>query len=352
MKYLVFVLLLSTVLFSNAQITLIQSDFPVPSLSYVVSHTSTVDSNLYLSSGASQTWDFTGLFPLSQDTVIFESPNSSAIPFTYIAAFNNPLDPEHKATVALSQDVDNGMPMLTLSDVYNFYKLTSDCWIQVGMGAGVNSIPMPILWNPTDTILRFPVQYGDQDTAYSAYNMDVPNVGYYGEDRMRVNEVNGYGTLITPYGTFDALKVTSTIFAHDSLYSDSMGFGFAVDRIEIEYKWFAHGYQMPVLRIVERTGMGAGVTVTYIDSLRNLSLAEIQMQNISFYPNPVVNTIKLSLSPDCFPLQLNIFNIEGQLVFSQKIEDNEIDLSALSTGVYMMQFFNEELYSYGRLLKE
>ena len=352
MKYLIFILLVSTVIFLNAQITLTQGDFPVPSLSYVVSYTSTVDSNLYLSSGASQTWDFTGLFPVSQDTIIFESPTSSAIPFTYIAAFNNPLDPEHKATVALSQDVDNGMPMVTLSDVYNFYKLTSDYWIQVGMGAGVNAVPLPVLWNPTDTILRFPVQYGDQDTSFSAYNMDVPNVGYYGEDRIRVNEVNGYGTLITPYGTFDALKVTSSIFAHDSLYSDSMGFGFATDRIEIEYKWFALGYQMPILKIVERTGMGAGVTVTYIDSLRNLSVADIQMQNLSFYPNPVVNAIKLRLSAEGFPLQMNIFNVEGQLVFSREIESDEIDLSALTTGVYMMQLFNEDLHYSGRLIKE
>jgi hypothetical protein len=335
----------------HAQITLTQSDFPAPTIDYVVSHSGSIDSSLYMANGANQTWDFSGLTAVSQDTILFESPTSSNIPLTYLV-FSNPLDPTHQATVAAGMEVDNGLPMITLENVYNFYKLTSSEWIQVGMGAKINGLPIPVLWNPTDVILNFPANYGDQDTSYSAYNVNVPSVGYYGENRMRVNNIDGYGTLITPYGTFDALKVTSTLFLHDSIYMDSMGFGFPTDRIEVEYKWFAHGYQMPVMQVQKRSGMGAGVTITYLDSLRNISVEEMNMNMISAFPNPVENNLFFEIPASSYPLQVEIFDLDGRLCLQAKMEKSGIDISGLESGFYSVRLSNDQEVFVSKFLKK
>lgn len=335
----------------QAQNTVTTNDFPVPGTNYVVSHTASIDSNLYIASGASQTWDFSGMIPASQDTVSFLDPMASSIPTTYRVAFNNPLDPDHQATVAATMETDQGMPMVTITDVYNFYKLTSSQWIQVGMGANVNGSPIPVLWDPTEVILNLPANYGDQDTSYSAYDMSVPNVGYYGEDRMRVNEINGFGTLITPYGTFDALKVTTVIYIHDSIYMDSLGFGMPMDRVETEYKWFANGYQIPVMQVLKRTGMGAGVTITYIDSLRNLSVNEMLLNQIYTFPNPVENNLFLDIPSGFFPLTAEIYDQQGRLVLQTEILDPEINVSALNSGFYSIRLRNDEEVFVSKFLK-
>ena len=351
MKTLLFVSAIFLAFVMNAQITVTSTHFPVPGTEYVVSHSASLDSNLYIASGAAQTWDFTSLVPVSQDTVSFMDPNSSSIPVTYRIAFNNPLDPDHDATVAATMEVDQGMPMITITDVFNFYQLTSSQWIQVGMGANVNSLPIPVLWNPTEVILNLPANYGDLDTSYSASNMNVPNVGYYSEERMRVNDINGYGTLQTPYGTFDALKVTSVIYIHDSIYMDSLGFGFPMDRIETEYKWFANGYHIPVMQVLKRTGMGAGVTITYIDSLRNISVEEMSMNQISAFPNPVEDVLNFNIPAGSYPLIAEVYDQQGRWVISEEIISSGIEVSALEAGLYTIRLRNEDEVFVSKFLK-
>ncbi len=352
MKFLLSISAIFLAFLLNAQITITTSDFPVPTTQYVVSHTASLDSALYMANGASQTWDFSAMVPISQDTVMFLDPMDSSIPVSYRVAFNNPLDPDHEATVAAKMAVDQGMPMVTITDIYNFYQLTSTQWIQVGMGANVNSLPIPVLWSPTEVILNLPANYGDQDTSYSASSMNIPSVGYYSEERMRVTNIDGYGTLITPYGTFNALKVTSVIYAHDSIYMDSLGFGFPMDRVETEYKWFANGYQIPVMEVLKRTGMGAGVTITYIDSVRNISVAEMNLNQISAYPNPVENNLYFDIPVESYPLRVEIFDQQGCLVIREEIMNSGIEVSGLEPGIYTIRLRNEKEVFVSKFLKK
>ena len=158
------------------------------------------------------------MLPESQDTVDYISASNTSLPVTYIAAFNNFVtDPEHDADVANYQDYGNPMPTVTIEDFYAFYKIQSDAYIQVGAGLTINSAPIPVLFNPMDTIVMLPAAFGNQDTCFSSFSADVPSLGYYSEQRMRYNSIDGWGTLTTPYGTFDALRISSYSEIHDSL---------------------------------------------------------------------------------------------------------------------------------------
>ena len=53
-----------------------------------------------------------------------------------------------------------------------------------------------------------------------------------------------------PYGTFDALRVMTTIGERDSIYIDSLGIGFNTPVVTTkEYKWLGLSQGVPLLQI-------------------------------------------------------------------------------------------------------
>ncbi len=336
----------------HAQITIDQNSFPTPNVEYVVSHSNSLDSTLYTASGANQNWDFTGLIPYSQDTVTFLSPNSPSLPITYIVAFNNPLDPDHKATTSSPVEFDQSFPMVTISNVYSFYKLTSSEWIQVGMGAEANGTPLPVRWNPTETILTFPANYGDQSTSNSAFEADIPSLGYINEERVRVNNIDGYGTVTTPYGTFQALKVNSTIYIHDSVYVESMGMSMPIDRKEVEYKWLVNGFKIPIIQVTQKIGMGASTEITYIDSLRDIFIPEMTLQKITTYPNPAEDKLQFKLTQKNFPLIAEVYDQQGRLIMSKMLENTTLNISKLKAGFYSVRLKNDKQIFISKFIKK
>jgi hypothetical protein len=79
-----------------------------------------------------------------------------------------------------------------------------------------------------------------------------------------------------------------------------------------------------------------------------LSLDEVQaIDAIAIYPNPVsqyFNVTSLQISID----EVELFNINGQLVKSQKLNqlNNVVDVSDLATGTYFARIYTE-----GKFLK-
>lgn len=353
MKNLIILLAVLLSVQAYSQITLTESNFPQENDSYVVSVMNDPGNIDFATAGAGYTWDFQILIPESQDTVAFLSASSTTLPATYIIAFNNSFtDPDHDADVANYQDYGNPMPSVTIEDFYAFYKIQPDAFIQVGAGLTVNSAPLPVLYNPTDTIVVLPAAFGNMDTCYSSFNLTVPTLGYYSEQRTRYTTVDGWGTLTTPYGTFDALRINSYSVIHDSLYYEAYGMGFPMDRTETEYKWYASGYSIPVLQVVTRDGMSASSTVTYIDSLRNLSIGEQQSFAIRIHPNPASDVVYIDVNANRFPLDMMIFDMAGHEVLSREISDNRIDVSELPQGMYCISLTGSGIHAVSRLVVE
>lgn len=75
--------------------------------------------------------------------------------------------------------------------------------------------------------------------------------------------------------------------------------------------------------------------------------------NPQIYPNPAKKVLHISHIPQSSkPLQIEIFDLTGKLVLSQKIKDNTIQISHLSKGMYTYTFKqNKKLLSSDKLLK-
>jgi len=338
---------------SFAQITLVESDLPTDGDSRVVSILNDLGTFDFVSTGANYTWDFSQMVPQSQDTIAFISASNTSLPVTYIAAFNNFVtDPEHDADVANKQDYENPIPTVTFEDFYAFYKIESDAYIQVGAGITVNSAPLPVLFNPMDTILMLPAVFGNMDTCFSSFSADIPTLGYYSEQRTRYNSIDGWGTLTTPYGTFDALRILSYSEIHDSLYYEAYGMGFPMDRTETEYKWYAKNHPIPVLQVIIRDGMSGSTTITYIDTVRNLSVAEMQHAEISIYPNPATDVISLQMPNYKFPCEASVFDLSGRELMRVSLESSQLNVAELKPGMYMITVSGRDFQAHATFVKQ
>ncbi len=313
-----FVLL--TCLQGKAQITITDSDMPSVNDTFRVSNGLITPAIDPVPTGSAFTWDFSSLQWISQDVDSFISVSSTG-PVYSIVFVNIPFNPYRANLAARGPDLPS-VPQITLTDVNYFYYNSGGGYDLSGYGALINGLPVPIPFNNKDRIYDFPMNFGNMDSSDSDFQISLPGLGFYGHDQHRVNEVDGWGTLITPYGTFNTLRVKSTITSNDSLYLDSLGtgFGFALPQTT-EYKWLGNNQGIPLLQInTTMTPFGIEIisSIRYRDSLRVLTgVPELQTSEFKFdiYPNPVATNIYIDLISDkAEDVNLVLFNAMGQQV--------------------------------------
>ena len=99
-----------------------------------------------------------------------------------------------------------------------------------------------------------------------------------------------------------------------------------------------------------------GETEDYmVNIVESLGFSNIQIDNISVYPNPVSSLLNVNTGTNN-DLSYSIFNIMGQSISNGKLTtiDNRIDFSQLTKGVYFFNIYNKELNKQNtyKLIKE
>ncbi len=344
--------LLFTTTIGLAQITIDNNDMPSVGDTFRVSNgliSPTIDP---VPTGASFTWDFSMLQPVSQDVDTFIDVASTGT-FYSVVFSNLPFNP-YRANLAAKGPTFPTVPQISVSDVYYFYYNSSASYSQSGYGASLNGFPTPIPFNARDRVYAFPLNFGNLDSSDSDFNISIPGLGSYTHDQHRVNETDGWGTLITPFGTFNTLRVRSEITSRDSLYLDTLGIGFGFQNpLNIEYKWLADQGGIPILQINTTVSLGTEIitSIRYRDSLRTLtSIPELHANasyGINVYPNPASEQIGVDLFTaidDEIVVRLN--NLQGQqmgTLFKGKVRSGvnrmlfDIGKLQLAAGMYALE---------------
>ncbi|MBE0641923.1 MAG: T9SS type A sorting domain-containing protein [Bacteroidales bacterium] len=308
-------------------------------------------------SGAGYTWDFSSLGSLSQAVDTFLA--ITAVPVLYQLFFNNPLDP-NKANLALRTTGLDIIPGFEIGDVYEFYRSNSAQYAFLGYAGELSGIPLPVKYDQPDVWYRFPLEYGDLDSSRSVFNLSLPGLGTFFSDRKRKNIVDGWGQLTTPFGSFQALRVRSEVVEYDSLYLDTLGGGFAFNRIFTEYKWLAKGYDVPVLQVTQE---GPLATVTYLDSADGggTSVKEplaMEAEPLTVSVDPHSGTLLVSLQSNTPGRAYCLLNdIQGSQLLRQEVSiiagGNSIALepaSRLKSGIYFLQLSDGERVWFSKFL--
>jgi hypothetical protein len=331
---------------ATAQITINSTDFASAGDNILVSHATPSPLTDFTTTGTNQTWDFNYLSPTLQDTSQFLVVSTTAA--TYALYFINVAFNSNRSNIATTGapiPTIPGIP-ITISNPFNFYYKSTSQYKQQGIGAEINGFPTPIAYTNKDILYNFPMNFSDADSSDSDWNIGLTGVGYYGYNQHRVNYIDGWGSLLTPYGTFNTLRVKTEIFGVDTVHIDTLGFGIAFPLPQAnEYKWFGAGQLIPLLQINTTVNFGfeTATTIIYRDSLRSLGVNEIaDKKTISVYPNPAKELLVIN-----YPfsgnenLMLNILDVYGReiknMIATLTDQKISINISSLASGTYTVK---------------
>ncbi len=351
MKKILLSLLLVIPFLGNSQITITSSDMPDVNDTFRLSVINGPDTIDITNTGANWIWDYSFLQPQLQKVDTFV--NTFNTDPQYYLNFNLPWDQAHFASYAQPVLPPPAFdPSFKVEDVYYYYKETSSQFTLVGFGAKLNGISISQQYNPVDVIYEFPLNFGNTNTSTSSFNYDFPQGNdYYGRTTERTNTVDGWGTLTTPFGTFQTLRVRSQLKITDTLYVDTLSFGFTLPRpTQFEYKWLAKNEGDPILQINTQKALNTEVIndITYRDSVRLdvIGIRTVPSEETAFniFPNPNNGKfiLKFDNENEINSQIISIVNLLGEEMMNfkksgrDKTGSYEIDLSNLGGGVYFL----------------
>jgi hypothetical protein len=107
-----------------------------------------------------------------------------------------------------------------------------------------------IVYQVPDTIMHFPVAYGDDWTSETRYGLDLNPAGQniiYNAIQTRVTTIDGWGTLQTPYDTFEnVIRLRSDILRLDTIVQDDTD-TITIVADQVEYMWLDTNYSLPIM---------------------------------------------------------------------------------------------------------
>lgn len=256
---------------AGAQITITSSDMPSAGQNFRTSMTTDFLNYNFEETGNNFVWNFQNLTPLMQQEAVYT--NVTQTPVIFWPFFLG------SANLATQIEGFSLIPEIPIQDGYQFFNKTTAKYSDIGTGLNVSGLPLPLKYNTPDVLYEFPMSLNYSKTSNSDLGLAIPNIGYLAIDRQRVSVVDGWGTLNTPYGSFQVLRLKSEITEYDSLYLDTLGQGFAINRQYTEYKWLGNGKGLPLLTVTQDFAFGS--TIVYLDSLRILPPANLTATSLS-----------------------------------------------------------------------
>ncbi|MBN3035042.1 MAG: T9SS type A sorting domain-containing protein [Bacteroidales bacterium] len=335
---------------ANSQITITTDDMPSVGDTIRTSTTVNLGGIDYEQTGSGFTWDFSALVPLNQQLDTFVSVQS--VPLAYWLVFLT------AANLAHTMPEFEQIPGFQVTDVFDFYKNSPADYRMVGYGVTLNGLPIPLKFENPDIMYRFPLDYGHVDSSFSDYEIAVPGMGYLGGWKKRYNEADGWGTLITPFGSFETLRLRSDVIQFDSLYIDSLGFGMPLMREFIEYKWMGKGWGLPLCQV---TDDGLAPVIAYIDSVRNLNpvtAASVVSGNndLQLFPNPAFDDLWIRGTFHNSVITVMITDPSGRIVMYETLPVHgdgiplRISLKDITPGLYLLGIRDGDQWHWSKVM--
>ncbi len=300
------------------------------------------DSTIVIGGTGQQNWDFSGLNDDELDTLEFfeaaQLPFASEFPSANVGAV-----------------VDSNLNI--------FFQQNSEHIVTYGSYGSIEYDPFVITtaykFNPPLTSIRFPMQYNDafNETAIGKIQLPGSAIGITSDSiraittNRRFVSIDAYGELITPFGTFDALRSTEMEVSYDTIYILTNGFWFPYqgsgpDTITL-YSWWSNqnGLGFPLVQLTTKNGVvkEAGFLKSFVSSTKPAS----QLLKLGISPNPASNFINVEL-PEGQQGRLEVYDMNGKQLQARAVASSQeqLDVQRLLAGSYVLALKDEQ----GRLV--
>ncbi len=336
MKNITFILLLMTfAYFGEAQVVITNSSIAPVGTVIVQASDSLPDASIVPGNpGPNKNWDFSLLHDQSEDTMFFLLPQSTP----YADSF-----PDANFAIKYSGDT-----------IYNYLIRNDDHMISIGFAGNLAGIFLSINVIPGDTVMYFPIQYGDQHEE-SFYYVETFASTFPGPDSIRlknnvtkITDIDAYGTLTFPFGTYNVLRKKEITHKIDSTWMHIFGvwnFVSADTSMSITYSWGTDNPSAGTTLVTINMKMDNGSPVvsdaTFLKST-TVGIAKIPQLEMNVFPNPVQNSLNISLEKPVKGL-VEVYDVTGKIFIRTAFDGNavRINVSELKTGLYFVVIKNQ-----------
>lgn len=281
-KTILFFLL--TTFFANGQSTYSSTNFASIDDSAFISNSDATGLILdYTLTGENFNWDYSSLVPQTQDNLSWVNPTSTGYKTVWCLLngyiFN--CNSQFNTNFNLATQITDGLVLqgMGLTNIYDHFLKSNSSLSNKMLGAQITmnntTVPFVLSYTDPDEVYDFPMNFNDNNTSTFALSADLSTLGVplqISINGEREKLVEGWGTLITPFGTFNnTLKLKSTVTQTTSTTYN--GTNQTIDQITITYQWFDPAYKIPVLEATgnEVNGLWVPTSVRYYDIQRCLT---------------------------------------------------------------------------------
>ena len=241
--------------------------------------------NNYDTTGVNINWNYSSITGVTQRQLIFRTPAQTGVVWPYIQIpSNSNLSSTDNQTITVGQ--------FQYTDPNDFFLKNATVLRQSGSSSKIiiGNIPYTIKnqYTTPDILIKFPLQYSNTDSSLSGYTTNISNIYYENTQLKRVNQVVGWGTITTPYGTFtNCLKMQSLITQIDSTVIDTLASIIDTSYYR-EYRWFDPSKKYEVLYVKQKKIQNSYITQT-VEYLDNQQYFQPQALFLFTPVNPIVN---------------------------------------------------------------
>lgn len=348
-KTILFAILILSLSFLQAQITITYDDEPPIPFSTVENYTSI--SGLDISAiGANQTWDLSDL--VAEGSSNLNLVNLNSLPFAnQFPNGNYAVTTDSTYYTILSKNTYN---LSIIGNVYPVDQFNTTLYIKNSSSELVYTFPFT-MGSIVESYPRSNTKISI-DTTISGISIDSAAIDIKSYVK---KEVVGWGTLALPNGNFQVLKVavsrkdTMTLNAKLMLlgWMPIMGMGDTSQSNSIEFDMKNLLYP---LASVELDSLLQPTNVSWVDVDTSLNINDNICSNIKYFPNPVIDDIVFESNE---PInKIVILSLDGKKVLEKDFDYEKtfsLNLSNLQSGTYLFTLYNNKsIIRTGKIIKE
>ena len=356
-KNLLFITIAFISISLKSQISITVANMPISGDTARYSNASLSSVGNYTATGANYIWDFSTLDSTGQGIRKFQP--SSATPYSFY--FFPPKYGEKTLDSVPIPAIPIGGLTLSIKNIYTFYKKNGTTSFNAeGLGLTMSGIPIgtTAVGSDDDELYYFPLNYMNHDS--STFNFSTPTFSAipftYKKHGYRITDVDGWGTITTPYGTAPCIRIVTTQYSIDTISISALPAGFnkfGFPNYTRSYQWLTLGEKIPYLE-VSGSVIGGNFNATqarYRDVIR--SFVGIKEENISLalsvFPNPSSSLLTIITPKNSNTIKTEFIDIQGKKVLSCDLNNNsnvvnphQLDVSNLAKGLYILNLSNLE----------
>lgn len=323
-----------------AQITLVSSDLTSIG-DVIVRHTDTIPTYGPGNDGPNQTWDFSGAINDTIATTTVVNINTTSFAGTFSSS---------------------DYAMAGGADTYLFFEHDANTMTTTGAAGDLLATGEQIESPFSDPLLlhEFPRTYqSNHDDTYAfvteadGAGLDLPIPVY----RVRLTHsghvydtTDAYGTLITPTGTYDALRVKTVDYTTDLLeyklisFSPWATFSNTSDTT-VSYTWHAKEEMLAIAEYAyDSIGDPARFTYSTVPPVNTVGIEENLANSVNVYPQPSTGLLCVSGLTSGNNNQFEVYSASGRLIRTGNLNSTCLQLEELNSGVYVLRIKSEGTY--------